>query len=142
MLLSNFYCHYRSSISWRKDLVLGSISTQLWLFSAKIRFLSEIIFTRNYSKWSFSLITTLYISIKSLRNALNRWKKDQIIEVWKRLAQVISKYLFRQKIMNKVLWKRKEIKKNWTGTKISDNCFFVIINCYYKSLTSRWKTGL
>ena len=142
MLLSNFYCHYRSSISWRKDLVLGSISTQLWLFSAKIRFLSEIIFTRNYSNWSFSLITTLYISIKSLRNALNRWKKDQIIEVWKRLAQVISKYLFRQKIMNKVLWKRKEIKKNWTWTKIFDNCFFVIINCYYKSLTSRRKTGL
>lgn len=68
-------------------------------------------------------------------------KKNQSIEVWRKLRRIIKQKLFTQIIWEKLLDQSKEIKQKWKGLKNFDICSCVIFNCQDQSFVSEKETG-
>ena len=66
------------------------------------------------------------------------WASEIITDMRNRRNEAAVRQL---QTWTKYLEKTKDIKQNWTVIENLDNCFYVIFDCYYKSLISGRKTG-
>ena len=79
--------------------------------------------------------------MKGVRKIL-KFKKDQNIEVWRRMGRVTVKSFFTQTTLDKKnLEQSKEIKENWTWTENFDNYFCLIFDHYHKIFISGKRNG-